>query len=299
VSGTVDTFAWIGRRIGKPPGWERIVRLFAAPEKCGNLPEVCITRDGTRFVAQPGVVVGWHVAFFGTYEPEVRKIFRAVLPANGAAVDIGANVGWHTLLMASLVGDGGRVLAVEPNPSVRARLQENLSLNGFSHVEVSPYAIMDSDGVVTFHSPEAADMASGAGHVITAAAEGDPGAARIEARRLDSLVPSMGLERLDLIKIDIEGFEWPALKGAEQTIARFRPHIVFEYLAECADRGGGTPAVLEQFFRRHGYRLYAIGRSRPKALAEGRWPPAANLWAVPSPEADTLIHPETDIPIHR
>src|SRR4029077_12251087 len=98
----------------------------------------------------------------------------------------------------------------------------------------------ESDGVVTFRSPEAADIASGAGHVIAASDQGDAGAARIEARRLDSLVAAMGLERLDLIKIDIEGFEWPALKRAEQTIARFRPHIVFEYLAECADRGGGT-----------------------------------------------------------
>ena len=81
------------------------------------------------------------------------------------------------------------------------------------------------------------------------------------------------VERVDLVKIDVEGFEWPVLKGAEQTISRFRPHIVFEYLVEYAGRGGGTPQLLDDFFARHRYLLFALGRrgrksraSRPLAL---------------------------------
>src|SRR6266404_5658147 len=103
MSNNVEILSWIGNRIGKPPGWERIVRMFVSPEKCRGWPEVCLVRDGAVFLAQPGVPVGWHVVFFGTYEPELREIFRAVLPTGGVAIDIGANVGWHTLLMARLV----------------------------------------------------------------------------------------------------------------------------------------------------------------------------------------------------
>src|ERR1700722_1370379 len=103
----IHILSWIGNRIGKPPGWERVVRLLASPEKCKSMPDLFLIRDGLVFVTQPGVPIGWHIAFFGTYEPELREILRAVLPTGGVAIDVGANVGWHTLLMAQLVGEGG------------------------------------------------------------------------------------------------------------------------------------------------------------------------------------------------
>jgi hypothetical protein len=78
MNNTVEFF-WIGSRIGKPPGWERVVRMFMSPEKC-------VVRDGMIFLAQPAVTVDWHVAFFGTYEPELRDIFRAVLSSGGVAL---------------------------------------------------------------------------------------------------------------------------------------------------------------------------------------------------------------------
>ena len=238
-------------------------------------------RDGIIFVAQPSVPLGWHVAFFGTYEPEVREIFRALLPVGGVAVDVGANVGWHTLLMARLVGEGGHVLAVEPNPSVRACLQENLNLNRFRHVEVVPDALADADGTAEFIAPEADNPGAGDGHVVCATEIGERQVIGVETRRLDTILSAMLVERLDLIKIDVEGFEWPVLMGGEQTIARFRPHVVFEYVEEYSARGRGTPQVLEDFFRKHRYRLFAVGRNWAEAVESSRWPRAANLWAVP------------------
>jgi FkbM family methyltransferase len=246
-------------------------------------------RDGAIFVAQPGVALGWHVALFGNYEPELREIFRTVLPAGGVAVDVGANVGWHTLLMARLVGEGGRVLAAEANPSVRARLQEHLHLNRIRQVEVVAYALADTEGTVAFHAPEADDPGAGNGHVLSAVDGVDRGIIRVETRTLDTVCTAAQVERLDLIKIDVEGFEWPVVKGAEQTIARFRPHIVFEYIGEYAGRGGGTPEALGDFFQRHRYRLFAIGRNGAEAVQPQRWPSAANIWAVPFPDADSLV----------
>src|ERR1700735_5392923 len=89
---SVRLLAWLGNRFGKPRGFERIVRWFASPEKCGDLPELRLVRDGLIFLARPGVQVDWHVLFFGTYEPGVRRVFRKVLPLGGVALDIGANV---------------------------------------------------------------------------------------------------------------------------------------------------------------------------------------------------------------
>lgn len=278
---TFRILAWIGKRIHKPRGWERVVRLFAAPEKCRGMQDIRGVRDGVIFIAQPAVPLGWHVALFGTYEPHLRDVLRGVLPVGGIAVDVGANVGWHTLLMARLVGDGGRVFAAEPNPSVRQRLEEHLKLNGFRQVGVVPYALADSDGTVEFYGPQADDAGSGDGHIVAATAS-KPAIIRVETRRLDGIFSATKAQRLDMIKIDVEGFEWPVLKGAEQTVAKFRPHIIFEYLAEYASRAGGTPQVFEAYFRKHRYRLFTIGRGGSRAMEPGRWPQAADIWAVPA-----------------
>jgi FkbM family methyltransferase len=271
----------IGVRIGKPPGWERIVRLFASPEKCRAMGDLCVVRDGSAFLARPAVPVEWHVTFFGTYEPELREIFRVVLSPGGIALDIGANVGWHTLLMARLVGEGGRVLAAEANPHVRARLQDNLNLNRLGGVEIIPYALGDSDGVLDFYAPDADDPDSGNGHVVAAGEKVEGNLVRVEIRRLDAIASVARIDRLDLIKIDAEGFEWPVLKGGEATIARFRPHIVFEYDTSSAGRGGGSPALIDDFFCRHRYRLYSVGRTWAQAIERGSWPKNANIWATP------------------
>lgn len=271
----------IGHRIGKPPGWERVVRLVSPPERCRTLPELRVVRDGTTFTAQRGTLIGWHVAFFGAYEPELRDVFRAVLPAGGVAVDAGANVGWHTLLMARLVGERGRVLAIEPNPSVGARLVAHLQQNRIAHVDVVGCALSDAPGICRFAAPDASDTGAGGGHVL---AQGEASAHRaidVPARTLDALFGEAGLERLDLLKVDVEGYEWPVLAGAERTIARYRPHVVFEYVDESAHRGGGTAARFEAFFERHRYRVSTVGRKGARDVAKGAWPRVANLWARP------------------
>jgi FkbM family methyltransferase len=283
ITNSIQLLAWLGNRFGKPPGFERIVRWFASPEKCSHLPELCLVRDGLIFLARPGVQVDWHVLFFGSYEPEARNIFRTVLPLGGVAVDVGANVGWHTLLMASLVGAGGRVLAIEPNPDLRRRLHNHLCLNHFSQAEIIPCAAADTERMTDFYAPAAKDLDSGNGHVVEAGHAENASTIRVETRRMDAIASAAGVERLDLIKIDVEGFEWPVLRGGENTIAKFRPHIVFEYNAESASRGGGTPELISKFFRTHRYRLFSIGQTWAAEIEGDEWPRSGDIWAVPIP----------------
>ena len=272
--------AWLSTRIGKPPGWERVVRRLASPESCAALGELCMVREDIAVFANPGVLIGWHIAFFGTYEPELRSIFRSVLKPGGIAVDVGANIGWHTLLMASLVGPEGRVLAAEVNPSVRERLQANVQLNQFSQIVILPYAIANTKGTLPFWAPSADDPNSGNGFVERDAQIRE-GLIEVEARPLDELISDAGLEQVNLLKVDVEGFEWPVFEGAESTIVDFRPHVVFEYDSAYAARGGGSVALLAKFFQRHRYRLFTVGRSWSEPLSERTWPSCANIWAIP------------------
>lgn len=277
----VALLAWIGSRIGKPRGWERVVRWFASPERCASIAPSWVERDHFAFFAQPATPLGWNVLLFGTYEPELREIFRSALPEGGVAVDVGANVGWHSLLMARLAGPDGRVFAIEPNPSVRERLNANLAANRVGNVSVLPFALSESEGPARFHGPPDSLGASGSGHLVSVNLPESTEVLEVETRRLDAVLAAAGVERLDLMKIDVEGFEWPVLRGAEESIARFRPQVVFEFNTEYLSRGAASPELFEDFFRRHRYRLCAVGRTGARTVAPGEWPSCADIWAVP------------------
>jgi len=274
--------AWLGNRLGKPPGYERVVRALMPPESCAALPEVCLLRDGSLFLTRLALPLGWHIGFFGSYEPELREIMRAVLPIGGTAIDVGANAGWHALLMARLVGSHGRVLAVEPNPSVREHLQRNVAINRLGQVEVVGAALAEAQGTVNFIAPDAEHPASGSGHVVADGAA-PPDAVRVEAITLDGLATEQKLDRIDLVKIDAEGFEWPILQGAQTTIARFRPYLIFEFDQAYAVRGRDSGRLFAEFFQRHKYRLFAVGRNWAELIDHEQWPDNANIFASPMP----------------
>jgi len=281
----IEFLAWLGQRIGKPPGWERVVRRFAGPERFRGWPDVCLVRDGMAFIAQPAVPLSWNIALFGSYEPELRSILSALLQPGGVAVDVGANVGWHTLLMAKKVGPTGKVLAIEANPSVGQRLAENVVINCLTQVEIIPCALADKPGILQFFGPANGDAESGNGFVMPS--ENVPSSVKdvitVKARTLDSVVVDADVKHVNVIKIDIEGYEWPVLQGATATIKKFRPHIIFEYVTEYAPRGGGMPADFIHFFERHGYRLYAIGRNWNRQITLATWPKCSDIWAMPMP----------------
>ncbi len=269
--------AWIGTRIGKPPDWERVVRYLALPTHVTGHGDVVLARDGLLFRRSLALRLGWHVGFIGAYERELREIVNAVLRPGDVAIDVGANSGWHTLLMARAVGAAGRVVAVEANPAVMRALEANLALNRIGSVTLAAHAAGAYEGEVAFNAAAAEDATSGDRHVLSTDARQD-GAIRVRA--LDDMARELRLDRVDFVKIDVEGFELPVLQGAAATITRFRPQIVFELNAEYASRGGGVRESLERFFRERDYDVFAIGRAHVE-LRGAAWPSCSDIWAVP------------------
>ena len=189
------TFA--ARYVGKPRGYERLVRRLIPPELVGDRPPRLVGLRGEPLIlADPRTPLGWNLLFFGTYEPELRNYFRSVLQAGFVAVDVGANVGWHTLLMAQCVGDRGRVLAFEPNPSVRDRLQFHVSLNRLSQVDVLPFALTNRAERLPFNAPAVDDSRAGDGCLMPEGPARTPGAVDVDATSLDALLPRLELARL-------------------------------------------------------------------------------------------------------
>jgi FkbM family methyltransferase len=273
--------AWLGPMVGKPRGWERVMRKVVPFAECRDLSQRWIRREGFSFLAKPSVPIGYNVTFFGTYEPELRVLLRQYLHQGMVAVDVGANVGWHTLLMARLVGASGRVLAVEANPSVRERLAEHLQANHLTSVTIVPSALGSEAGKLRFLAPPVDSMGAGDGHVAGENDKDERHIVETEVTTLDALTEREGLQRLDFVKIDVEGFEWPVLQGAVQTFSRFRPVVCFEFNTDYTGRGAGDPEALREYFGKLDYEVAVITRRGLKLLGKDAWPDSANLLARP------------------
>jgi FkbM family methyltransferase len=154
-------------------------------------------------------------------------------------VDLGANLGVFATRAAKRVGPKGRVIAVEPHPDNFARLSANARRNGLAWLECVPAAAGDRDGQVELFVHE-----RGINHSIV---RGSGRSVTVPIRTVDSLVRERGLERVDFLKIDIEGAVPAALRGASETLRRFRPLIALERGPEAESEG------LDEILKSHGY----------------------------------------------
>jgi FkbM family methyltransferase len=222
-------------------------------------PTTLVAGQGFNVYVDPhDWAVGSQVSRTGTYEPEVTATIRALLEPGATFVDVGANIGWFSLLAATLVGSSGHVLAVEPNPQNCALVERSAKENDFSQIEVCPVAATDFSSVVAVRT----DASNGCIIPLDAVREPIVCSYVAQAKHLDDIVAEAGLDRLDVIKIDVEGAEPRVLRGAEKSIARFHPYIVSEFFP------GGLGASPEyegardhlRYLRNLGYRLTVIGR---------------------------------------
>jgi FkbM family methyltransferase len=174
------------------------------------------------FIPAPLDARGEHVLFYGFPMPPGAAAYA---PPGGVVLDIGANLGEWAVPLAKAVGAAGRVLCCEPNPPVAAALAATLTINNLPQAAVVPVAISAADGD-GYLAIDAAD--SGQSRLT------DHGLS-VWLRSLDSLVAEHRLERIDLIKIDVEGHEAAVLDGAAQTLDRLHPAVIFESGHETAE----------------------------------------------------------------
>lgn len=193
-------------------------------------------------------------------EPATTAWLLDHLSPGDTVVDVGANVGYVSLLAASRVGTNGRVVAFEPNPAVRARLVAHVAANGQQGViHVSALALGDLTGPATLHVPPAAAESGIASlHLTPALAQRRPTATAVQTTRFDDWLAATPLGAVFLMKIDVEGAEAEVLRGAVHWLATSPPaHIICETIWEGpAHRmlvaGGYAATPLDWFDRAHG-----------------------------------------------
>ncbi len=157
------------------------------------------------------------------YEPHVTSVFRDRLRPGMHVLDVGANIGYFTMLAASLVGPSGSVTAIEPNADSARLLEASRRANSFDNVIVIQVAAGRELGLLVLNTSYS--------NAMTSATPDDPsaliGSTTVPSFRIDDLIPRT--KDIDLVKIDVEGAEYNALLGASDLITRCHPTILSEF----------------------------------------------------------------------
>jgi FkbM family methyltransferase len=222
--------------------------------------------EGSRIRVWPRSHIGWHLYCHGTYEPTLRAVMRERIPQGGIVVEAGANIGWHTLLLSRLVGRDGRVHAFEPNPKTNAELERNLALNSASNVRVYSLGLSNRTAESAFVAPEISDASAGDGHLALPLEKRGATCPVMTVNVVPLSEVAADFDRLDFLKIDVEGHEPEVLEGAMDVIARFRPVVAFEVIPEFGDRGAGQIAESMNRLAQLGYDLTPLDDA-PKGRA--------------------------------
>lgn len=224
------------------PGFERLAATIAAGE--GTIQRGI--GKGLRFRADVAVA-GYRL---GTTEPEFQQALADHIRPGHVVYDLGANVGFYTVLCARLVGPEGRVVAVEPFPASAEAVRHNAALNAFETVEVVEAAIGAEPG--------RAWLSTAQGDPVTFRLADDRTGSGIEVAltSVDALVAS-GHPPPDVVKVDVEGVEVAALRGMAQTLADHRPLVIVEVHHAVADFPDAVAQVTEPL----GYRATTLDGS--------------------------------------
>lgn len=212
--------------------------------------------DGFRlFVPASDAVVGEEILARRTYEPHVTGVLLSTLGTGQVFVDVGANIGYFSVLAARTVGPSGHVTAIEPLVRNVRLLLANAALNGLDNIDVKPFAVAEREGFLTLMS-----MGS-----IASSRE----------LRFDDLTTTNALEFsyastidtivgdacVDVLKIDIDGFDHKAMVGAKTCLERWRPQLFIEFSPDALARFSGIePIAYLRFLAACGYRSFSVLR---------------------------------------
>jgi FkbM family methyltransferase len=211
---------------------------------------------------------------------ELAPLIRRLVPGQGVVFDVGAHAGQFTKLFAR-TASSGHVYAFEPGSYARTILRSVVWLHRLDNVTIVPAALGAEAGTAALNMPIKASGARGFGlaHLGDAEARWASVAQETVAQtRLDDAVAGLGLDRLDFIKADIEGWEVQMLQGARDALRRFRPRLVLELTAAHLARAGDTLDGAFRLLAELGYCAFLLrpdGRLAPAGPGEG------DFWFLP------------------
>ncbi|MFP6777889.1 MAG: FkbM family methyltransferase [Alphaproteobacteria bacterium] len=233
-------------------------RLVTGMRRSFGAGEVAeVRRNGLNWRLELGEGIDFAIYLLGRFERDTQRQYERLLRPGDVALDIGANIGAHTLPISRLVGKTGCVHAFEPTAFAFAKLQANIACNADLAERIKVRQILLRDGVGD--TPPAALAASWplgirlGGHSVHGGHDMTTAGATVET--LDSYAVREEIERIDFIKLDVDGNECQVLRGGQSTLRRFRPPIILELAPYVFSSGQNSFETFINLLRDTGYRL--------------------------------------------
>lgn len=238
--------------------------IMAARGLAGMGPVAAVRRRGISWELNLSEGIDFAIFLLGAFESRTVAAYKRLTSPGDIVVDIGANIGAHTLHLADAVGNTGKVLAFEPSRYAFKRLRRNIEINPqlAPRIWARQAMLVAGEGSVlapTVYSswplgtvPEAHPVHLGVAHSTSGA----------EMSTLDQAIDKSDMQHVDLIKLDVDGHEMDVLNGGRKTLARFLPTIVMEYAPNALKEMGQNPRALLDLLRTFGYDLFSLNLKR-------------------------------------
>ncbi len=217
-------------------------------------------RNHIRYELDISDYMEWLV-YFGI-QAEPRESLYQLVEKGNTVLDIGTNIGEVALNLAKLVGSSGVVHTFEPDPFVFSKLSKNYSLNTFTNIYLNNFALGDAEGELTI-SAEVNNNRGGT-RVSSSSNEGNT----VRVTTVDHYADCLGINKIDVIKIDVEGYELKVLQGAMNSLRKFRPALFIEINEANLNAQGDSASALIAFLNSLAYNKIseALGRKEVSFL---------------------------------
>lgn len=233
--------------------WNSIVERYLS---YGGHAFVARTVFGSRIAGNTSDFIARYIYYFGVWEPNLTRWLQSRLKPGDAFLDVGANIGYFTLLAARLVGMQGQVIAVEASPNIHGLLMANLSINGVRNTIVHNIAAADVKSKLKLYFGDPGNLGTG----TLRAKSGALVEAEVPAERLADVVDRDTMKRVRVIKIDVEGAEARVIDGMMPLLAYAGPslEIVVEIRPQTLLEQGRDVNQIFAAFAHYGFHPYAL-----------------------------------------
>ncbi|AZS73250.1 FkbM family methyltransferase [Streptomyces lydicus] len=254
------------------------------------------TRFGAAMAVDTQDLIQRFVYLFGLWEPHMTHWLQRRLRPGDTYIDVGANVGYFSLLASQLVGEEGRVVAIEASPTFHARVRRHAEINGCSNLRTVNSAVADERKTVTLILASSSNM--GAASIVPYDGPAES-TLDVEAYPLPQVLDADEIAGARVIKIDVEGAEGAVIRGLAPVLDKLRPdaEITVEVTPERMEALGESPGELLTTMREHGFHAYRL----PNSYAPGSYPAALRgpaavpvRWRHPVVEESDLVFSRID-----
>ncbi|KPK96609.1 MAG: hypothetical protein AMJ95_13285 [Omnitrophica WOR_2 bacterium SM23_72] len=243
-------------------------------------PILAPTNYGFDIIVDPvkDKVLEGAIYYYGTYEAGTLEVLQKSLQAGHVFFDVGSNIGFMSLFASRLIGKSGSVYSFEPEPETFAILKENVRLNKLNNIYLFDMALGSEKKEVFIYRDLKTDRGKAS---LIRPEQGDVRPSRVPLRTLDDFIAQNRISRIDMIKIDVEGWEMEVLRGAKKILGHPQaPMVCIEYSHRHPVYSAEPLDIYRYILSLNGYRIYKLqeGKERISRLEE--------------------IHEVTQLPVH-